>query len=101
MLRSGTAFRAAWHHDRMATVTIRYWAGARDAAGTETDVVDAPSVAEALARAAADRPGDAEYARVIGLCSFLVDGRRLGDRDRTRPLTGPVEIEALPPFAGG
>lgn len=85
----------------MATVTIRYWAGARDAAGTETDVVEAASVAEALASAAADRPGDAEYARVMGLCSFLVDGRRLGEQDRTRPLTGPVEVEALPPFAGG
>ncbi|WP_092606127.1 MoaD/ThiS family protein [Raineyella antarctica] len=85
----------------MATITIRYWAGARDAAGVETDVVEAPTVAAALDRAAAARPGDAEYARVIGLCSFLVDGRRLGDADRTRPLTGPVELEALPPFAGG
>lgn len=85
----------------MATITIRYWAGARDAAGVETDIVEAPTVAEALRRAAGERPGDTEYARVLGLCSFLVDGRRLGEADRTRPLTGPVEVEALPPFAGG
>lgn len=85
----------------MPTVTIRYWAGARDAAGVETDVVEAASVAEALAAAAADRAGDAEYARVMGLCSFLLDGRRLGDQGRTAPLDGPVEVEALPPFAGG
>lgn len=85
----------------MPTVTIRYWAGARDAAGVDTDVVEAATVAEALAIAAADRPGDTEYARVLGLCSFLLDGRRLGGEARTAPLAGPVEVEALPPFAGG
>ncbi len=85
----------------MSTVTIRYWAGARDAAGVDIDVVEAPSVAEALSGAAARRLGDAEYARVLGLCTFLLDGRRLGAEARTAPLTGPVEVEALPPFAGG
>lgn len=85
----------------MPTVTIRYWAGARDAAGVETDLVEATTVAEALAGAAAGRPGDAEYTRVLGLCSFLVDGRRLSEQARIAPLTGPVEVEALPPFAGG
>ncbi|WOQ16245.1 MoaD/ThiS family protein [Raineyella sp. W15-4] len=85
----------------MATVTIRYWAGARDAAGVESEEFEAGTVADALRQAEARRGGAAEFGRVLGLCSFLLDGRRLGAEDRTRPLAGGVELEALPPFAGG
>ncbi|QGF23973.1 MoaD/ThiS family protein [Raineyella fluvialis] len=85
----------------MATITIRYWAGAREAAGVAAEEFDAPTVDDALRQAGTARGGDAEFTRVIGLCSFLLDGRRLGVEDRTRPLTGAVELEALPPFAGG
>ncbi len=85
----------------MARVTIRYWAGARDAAGVDAEGYDAGTVDEALGLARRRRAGDAEFARVLGLCSFLLDGRRVGPADRARPLAGDVELEALPPFAGG
>ncbi|WOP17293.1 MoaD/ThiS family protein [Raineyella sp. LH-20] len=85
----------------MATVIIRYWAGARDAAGVESEEFEAATVADALRQAEERRGADPEFRRVIGLCSFLLDGARLGAEGRTRPLTGGVELEALPPFAGG
>ncbi|MEA5155162.1 MoaD/ThiS family protein [Raineyella sp.] len=85
----------------MARVTIRYWAGAREAAGVDVETFEAATVEDAIALAEHGRGGDAEFARVLGLCSFLLDGRRVGPADRTRPLTDDVELEALPPFAGG
>lgn len=79
----------------MYPVTIRFWAAARAAVGVETVAIDAESIAEALDRLEADP----ELRRIIGLSSILVDGRRQSDLDS--PLTGPVEAEVLPPFAGG
>ncbi len=83
----------------MAVVGIRYWASVRAAAGVERDVVEARTVRETLALLQARHP-DPEYARVLGLCSVLRDGRRVDPTDET-PLDGYVELEALPPFAGG
>ena len=79
-------------------VRVRFFAGARAAAGTrETTVAvhDADSVADVLGRLSADRPA---LARVVPACSFLLDGvsaradARLGDA---------VELDVLPPFSGG
>ncbi len=84
----------------MAQVGIRYWASVRAAAGVERDEVAAGTVAEALDAARRLHPGP-EFARVLGLCSLLRNGVRVSDEQRHEPLTGDVEIEALPPFAGG
>lgn len=79
-----------------ATVTIRYWAGARAAAGVDGDVVPAPAGVAALVEAlAAARPGLAD---VLPVCSVLVDGRAAAGEDPVPP--GSV-VEVLPPFAGG
>lgn len=83
----------------MAVVTIRYWASVRAAAGVERDVLEAASVPEVLAEARARHP-DSEFDRVLALCSIMHDGRRVEPGD-DRPLDGYVELEALPPFAGG
>ncbi len=80
----------------MAVVTIRYWASARAAAGTDRDVVEAASVREALA--SVRRRHGAEYGRVLDGCSVLRDGRPVDATDDAR-LDGYVELEALPPFA--
>ncbi|SDE70007.1 MoaD/ThiS family protein [Auraticoccus monumenti] len=85
----------------MHRVTLRYWAGARAAAGVETEDVRATTVAEALEAAMARRPGDAGFARVLGTCSLLRDRRTVPRSALDTPLDGDTEVEVLPPFAGG
>ncbi len=80
----------------MARVTLRYWAAAKAAAGVAQEVVDGGTLEQVLDDAA-QRHG-AELARVLGLCSFLVQGVRAA-RD-TRLSDGDI-VEVLPPFAGG
>lgn len=84
----------------VAAVTVRYWAGARHAAGVEQDVVEAATLAEALAAALSRH--DAVLARVLGVCSFVVNEEPVGKRahGEVRLADGDV-VEVLPPFAGG
>jgi sulfur-carrier protein len=86
----------------MATVTIRYWAAAKEAAGTGEEVVEATTLAEAL-ELVVSRRGDGERLRsVLSRASFLVDGAcvvRSAAADQV--LHEGVEVEVLPAFAGG
>ena len=83
----------------MTTVQLHYWAGARAAAGVETEQWPAESIAAALAAARASR--NDRFARVLSVCSLLVDGVVVRPGDLDAPLPGPVVVEILPPFAGG
>jgi sulfur-carrier protein len=89
----------------MATVTMRYWAAAKDAAGVSEQRVTAETLGEALAAAltVAARTGhDAALQVVLGRCSFLVDGTPVGRRaPESVQLADENVIEVLPPFAGG
>lgn len=77
-------------------VSVRYWAGARSAAGVDTETVPAlPTVGDLSAALVAARPG---LASVLPVCSLLVDGLAAGPGD---PLPGGAVVEVLPPFAGG
>ncbi|MEO7193957.1 MAG: MoaD/ThiS family protein [Pseudonocardiaceae bacterium] len=81
-------------------VVVRYFAGARDAAGLaseEVDVGDGATVADVL-EAIATRHGEA-LRGVLNACSFLLDSVTV--RDRGTPLRPGAELEVLPPFAGG
>ena len=86
----------------MATVTIRYWAAAKDAAGVAEDTVDAGTLAEALDVILARRGQDGRLTAVLTGSSFLVDGAAVG-----RQQAGDLElhdssvVEVLPQFAGG
>lgn len=84
-------------------VIIRYWAAARDAAGADQEAYAARTVADAIAQAHDHHTHQPHFARVIGMSSLLVDGRRidLADRDLATPLSHGSTIEVLPPFAGG
>lgn len=77
-----------------ATVTVRYWAGAKRAAGVETEALTAATVGE-LRDQLAGRP---ELTRVVAVASFLVDGQQAGD---ATSLPDGAEVDVLPPFAGG
>jgi molybdopterin converting factor small subunit len=78
------------------TVLVRYWAGARAAAGVDEErLTGVATVGELLARLAAAHPA---LEPVLPVCSVLVGGRAGTGEDRVPP--GAV-IEVLPPFAGG
>jgi molybdopterin converting factor small subunit len=89
----------------MGTVTMRYWAAAKDAAGVSEQRVAADTLAEALVAAltAASGTGDSAALRgVLARCSFLVDGSPVGRRSpETVQLGNEDVVEVLPPFAGG
>lgn len=79
--------------------TLRYWAAARAAAGRAEEQVQPGPLDQVLGAAARDRP---ELARVLALCSFLVDGDPVGGRAHSSVQVGPAAlVDALPPFAGG
>ncbi len=84
----------------MATITLRYFAAARAAAGgIDQEVVDCGSPDEAF-RDAARRHGT-ELSRVLDISSFLLDGRSLDRAATGSPVDGAVTLDVLPPFAGG
>jgi molybdopterin synthase sulfur carrier subunit len=86
----------------MASVTIRYWAAAKDAAGIAEEAFDAETLADALNLAHGRHTGEPRFAAVLARSSFLVDeapaGRRAAESIILRE--GAV-IEVLPAFAGG
>ena len=80
-----------------ATVTVRYFAGARAAAGVDTETRSAGSLDELLGQIVAAHGQRLE--RVLTACSFLVDGTQT--RDRSHELPPGSVVDVLPPFAGG
>jgi sulfur-carrier protein len=85
-----------------AVGTIRYWAAAKAAAGVAAEPYRAATLAEALDAARERHVAQAEFARVLANCSFLVDGDPVGTRDHAQVrLAAGGTVEVLPPFAGG
>jgi molybdopterin converting factor small subunit len=79
-----------------ATVTVRYWAGARAAAGVDSDTISGvTTVGDAVAAVTRLRPA---LEPVTAVSSLLVGGVP-ADRDAVIPAGAVVEV--LPPFAGG
>lgn len=80
--------------------TIRYWAAARAAAGIAEESTSAATLGEALLLARSVR--DDRFGRVLGVCSYVVDGSPVGARDHAEvALTPGGLVDVLPPFAGG
>lgn len=85
----------------MATVTMRYWAAAKAAAGVAEHELTAETLAAALAAAPA-HGGGAQLKAVLARSSFLIDGNPVGRRAaESVALADGNVIEVLPPFAGG
>ena len=80
----------------MSRATIRYFAGAAEAAGTDEEQLDGATIGEVLA--AARRAHDDRLAEVLERCSVLHAGRYADD---DTPVTAGATIDVLPPFAGG
>lgn len=91
----------------MATVTIRYWAAAKDAAGVAEEVIEAQTLGEALdqvvtGRIRAGRAGADRLRAVLAGSSFLVDGSPATWRVAAGlALLDEAVVEVLPQFAGG
>jgi len=82
------------------TVTVRYWAAARQAAGTAQESQAPGSLAHVLA--AARRGRDEQFARVLAISSYLVDESQVGARSHDEVvLPAGAVVDVLPPFAGG
>jgi molybdopterin synthase sulfur carrier subunit len=75
-------------------VTVRYWAGARRAAGLECEQLHAADVADLLAQLSAR----AALAPVIAASAVLVDAVAAGP---SQSLHDGAVVDVLPPFAGG
>ncbi|GAA5145589.1 MoaD/ThiS family protein [Pseudonocardia eucalypti] len=81
-------------------ITVRYFAGARAAAGLESEPVAIPegaTVDDVLALIGA-RHG-AALQRVLTASSLLLD--EVAVRSRTHPIPPNSTLDILPPFAGG
>jgi len=76
---------------------VRYFAGARAAAGIDTESSNAGTLDELVGRIV-DAHGE-RLERVLTACSFLVDGTQT--RDRSVALGSDAVVDVLPPFAGG
>ena len=84
----------------MTSVTVHYWAAAREAAGCASEVLTGETLAEVIEQAGT-RHGP-ELTRLLGICSYIV-----GDRPVKREAAASLQledggaVEVLPPFAGG
>lgn len=80
------------------TVTVRLFAAARAAAGTDVIVVPAAPLSDLLAGLRAQCPP--RFAAVLAMSSLLAAGVRL-DPQSDVPIPPGSLIDVLPPFAGG
>ncbi len=80
-------------------ITVRYFAAARAAAGSDSErlTVHSGATVDELVDGLGCRSH--ELARVLCRCSFLCDG--VAVRDRTQLLQSGNTVDVLPPFAGG
>ena len=83
-------------------ITLRYWAGARGAAGVEFDEmpVEGPvPISAVVAWAIAQRPG---LAKIMPVCRVLHLHETYLNEDAMHVIAEPGQrVEFLPPFAGG
>jgi len=86
------------------TVTVRYWAGARAAAGVAEDTFDVPgelSLSEVVGLVLERHPDD-RMARTVAVCSVLLGDQPVRSQDPASVVVAPgTVVELLPPFAGG
>ena len=83
----------------MIQLTVRFFAAAGAAAGSETAVLElqpGATVADALAKLCGQSE---ELALVLQKCSYLCDG--IAVRNRATALQAHHTLDVLPPFAGG
>lgn len=84
------------------TLTVRLFAAAAEAAGAEElrlELDGTSTLAAVVDRLPGAADDDAQLARVLARCSFLVNGVRASAE--TTQLNPGDQVDVLPPFAGG
>jgi sulfur-carrier protein len=84
-------------------VLVRYWAGARAAAGVSEESVPGPlTLAQLLDEVVARHSDRPRLKDVVSVCSVLVGDRPVSTSDPATVVLRPGDtVELLPPFAGG
>ncbi|HSJ19796.1 MAG TPA: MoaD/ThiS family protein [Nocardioidaceae bacterium] len=84
-------------------VLVRYWAGARAAAGVSQESVPGPlTLAQLLDEVVARHSDRPRLKDVVSVCSVLVGDRPVSTSDPATVVLRPGDtVELLPPFAGG
>ena len=85
----------------LAELTVRYFAGARTAAGRDSETLTVSpglSTVDDVVRELSNRHGPG-LAKVLASCSYLLDETAV--RDRFAALPSGATLDVLPPFAGG
>lgn len=83
----------------MTSCTVRFFAGAAEAAGTQTMTIEMPAgatLADLVATIGVDNP---RLIEVLSVCTLLLDQRPA--EVSTVLSAGQATIDVLPPFAGG
>lgn len=80
-------------------ITVRYFAAARAAAGTESELLDVGAAGTVAGLVDLLKARDAGLAQVLARCSYLVDA--VAVRDMDSELRHGQTVDVLPPFAGG
>ncbi|MGI8578436.1 MAG: MoaD/ThiS family protein [Nocardioidaceae bacterium] len=84
------------------SVTVRYWAAAKSAAGVAEESFSGTTAGEVLAAARAAHSKTPRFGQVLDVCSYLVGEQPVGLKDpSTVQVTDGDVLEVLPPFAGG
>ncbi len=97
--QTGTPMDAATSSETVSLV-LRYFAAAADAAGRPEERLDLPT-GTTLAGLREQLAGRGlEMARVVPICSFLVNSVST-PADSLTPLSDGDAVDVLPPFAGG
>lgn len=84
----------------MTTISVRYWAGAQEAAGTAAEPFEAATVREALDQARA-RHSNPRFDQVLLLSTILINSTAAHPADLDAARDDETVVEVLPPFAGG
>lgn len=79
-------------------VTVRFFAAARSAAGTDSTHVAAGTLASLVVELTDTYP---ELQGVLPRCSYLVNGTAVHGEPSSVAIDGGAEVDVLPPFAGG
>ena len=93
------------HETSLGWVTLRYWASARAAAGTDSDALEVlgpVTLAELVTRARAAHADSSRFSDVLACCAVMVGDRPVTTADPAAVIVQPgAVVEFLPPFAGG
>jgi sulfur-carrier protein len=86
----------------VATVIVRYWAAAKDAAGQDQEQVWADTLADAMDAIRRGRAGNSRFSDVLERSSILIEGIPIDEHTHeTVSLLDGAVIEVMPAFAAG